>query len=178
MVEIHDDFKSLITTQSYISKTPISGVVLKEVPKFNDESGSFSEMVRFNNDGTLESFPDFKVEQASWSVLHPGGIKAFHLHYKQDDVWFVPGSESLLIGLHDIRKDSPTYGKTMRFMMGCGKSQLLRIPAGVLHGCANLSTSSCHLIYFVNQKFDALNPDEHRVPYNITDESFWDKIPG
>lgn len=180
-MKIHKYFSD-ITTQSYSSKKIIQGVVLIDLPKYNDDSGSFSEIIRLDHGLLSKSvsnlIPEFKVEQVSWSILKPNGIKAFHVHYNQDDLWFVPGSETLVVGLYDIRDDSDTFELKNRFVLGSGKSHLLYIPKGVAHGCANLETTSMHLMYFVNSKFDAVNPDEHRLPYDILGKDFWEKTPG
>jgi dTDP-4-dehydrorhamnose 3,5-epimerase len=46
----------------------------------------------------------------NYSVLDPLAIKAFHLHARQTDVWYVPPSDKLLLVLADVRKGSPTEG--------------------------------------------------------------------
>lgn len=172
-------FANSISTQSYKSKSVIDGVYLSELKKFNDDGGSFSEILRIDENSIIENLPsEFKIAQVSWSILQPDAIKAFHLHYNQDDLWFIPGSESLLVGLYDIRDDSPTFKTQMRLMLGCGKSHILYIPRGVAHGCANLDSKPMHLIYFVNNKFDPDFPDEHRLPYSLLGDSFWEKTPG
>ena len=97
-----------------------------------------------------------------------------HLHYNQEDVWFIMPYDRLLIGLFDARKDSPTYNQTMRFVMGAGRAQALYIPRGVAHGLANVWQQPANMIYFVNQCFDAKDPDERRLPWDILGEDFWE----
>ncbi|MDE2839516.1 MAG: dTDP-4-dehydrorhamnose 3,5-epimerase family protein, partial [Chloroflexota bacterium] len=101
-----------------------------------------------------------------------------HFHFNQEDVWFVPPSQALVVGLWDVREDSPTTGNTMRFVLGRGRSQLLYIPRGVAHGAANLGANDTFLFYFVNQQFDALDPDERRLPYDALGKDFWEIRPG
>jgi dTDP-4-dehydrorhamnose 3,5-epimerase len=143
-----------------------------------DDGVSFAELVRFDDEGNLLAIPEFKVRQSSYSLVLPGAIKAFHLHYNQEDVWFVPPTDRLLIGLVDARKASPTYGATMRFVMGGGKAQLLYIPRGVGHGGANIGTQPVTILYYVNQRFDLSDPDERRLPWDIVGEDFWKITPG
>ena len=36
--------------------------------------------------------------------MDPGVIKAFHLHRRQTDVWFVPPGDKMLLVLLDVRR--------------------------------------------------------------------------
>lgn len=170
---IGSDFRDKVTTQEYTRKTPIEGVQIIDLRLMQDDGGSFAELVRFDEHGRLLQIPEFQVRQSSYSQVLPGAIKAFHLHYNQEDVWFVPPTDRLLIGLLDVREGSPTYGQSMRFVMGAGKAQLLYIPRGVAHGCGNLGNTSCTILYYVNQHFNLDSPDEHRLPWDILGEPFW-----
>jgi dTDP-4-dehydrorhamnose 3,5-epimerase len=105
--------------------------------------------------------------------LLPSAIKGWHLHYNQEDIWFVFPDSHLLVGLWDLREDSPTKNQTMRITLGGGKSQLLYIPRGVAHGTVNLSSRNADLIYFINQQFSLDQPDEHRIPWDTLGEDFW-----
>jgi dTDP-4-dehydrorhamnose 3,5-epimerase len=167
------DFRNHVTTQEYTKKTPIEGVQIVDLRLMQDDGGSFAELVRLDETGKLLQFPTFQVRQSSYSLVLPGAIKAFHLHYNQEDVWFVPPTDRLLIGLLDVRESSPTYQQTMRFVMGAGKAQLLYIPRGVAHGCGNLGNSAVTILYYVNQHFNLDDPDERRLPWDILGESFW-----
>jgi len=170
---IGHDFLSDLSVQDYSKKPAIEGVRLINLNLFVDDGGSLAEIVRLDDQGNLEAIPEFKAKQSTFSQVLPGVIKAFHLHYNQEDVWFVLPGDRLLIGLFDARKDSPTYKKTMRFVMGAGRAQILYLPRGVAHGLANLWQSPANMIYFVNQCFDANNPDEHRLPWDTLGEDFW-----
>lgn len=171
---IGGDFSGSLSTQDYARKTPIEGVQLFELKMFVDDGGGLAEIVRFDNNGNLLNIPEFKIKQSNFSQVLPGVIKAFHLHYNQEDVWFVQPDDRLLIGLFDARKDSPTYNKSMRLVMGAGKAQCLYIPRGVAHGMANAWQRTVNMIYFVNQCFDPESPDEHRLPWDILGEDFWE----
>jgi len=102
------------------------------------------------------------------------GIKAWHLHYNQEDVWFVPPDEHVLMGLFDLRENSRTKNQSMRIVLGNHKSQLIVIPRGVAHGYANLGERSATIIYFMNQQFDIASPDEHRLPWDFLGKDFWE----
>jgi len=127
-------FQEAVTTQEYSKKPVIEGVKVIDLRLMTDDGGAFAEMVRFDEEGRLVPIPDFKVRQASYSHIMPGAIKAFHMHYNQEDVWFVPPTDNLLVGMVDARANSPSYEVTMRLVLGGGKAQLLYIPRGVAHG--------------------------------------------
>ena len=171
---IGEDYKNNLSVQDYPRKPTIEGVQIINNNVFTDDGGCFVELVRLNDNGTLKLFPDFQVRQSSYSQMMPGVIKAFHLHYNQEDVWFVLPYDRLLIGLFDARKNSPTYKNSMRFVMGAGKAQLLYIPRGVAHGLANVWNTPNNMVYFVNQCFDSDKPDEQRLPYDILGANFWE----
>jgi dTDP-4-dehydrorhamnose 3,5-epimerase len=167
------EFEKELSVQDYSKKTVIDGVQLINLNMFIDDGGSLAEIVRFDDNGNLQILPEFKVRQTTFSQMLPGVIKAFHLHFNQEDVWFIMPYDRLLIGLFDCRKDSPTYNQQMRFVLGAGKATALYIPRGVAHGLANLWQKPANMIYLVNQCFDPNQPDEQRLPWDILGEDFW-----
>lgn len=176
--DLAPEYATVLTTQEYTRRTPIDGVQVIDLRLMIDDGGSFAELVRFDETGHLLQIPSFQVRQSSYSLVLPGAIKAFHLHYNQEDVWFVPPTDRLLIGLIDCRNDSPTKGTSMRLVMGGGKAQLLYIPRGVAHGGANIGTQNATILYYVNQHFSLDDPDERRLPWDILGADFWEMTPG
>ncbi len=170
---IGTDFRQDLSVQDYQKKARIDGVQLITLTSFVDDGGALAEIVRLDDNGNLSILPEFKVRQSTWSQMLPGTIKAFHLHYNQEDVWFIMPYDRLLIGLFDARESSATYKQSMRFVMGAGRAQILYLPRGVAHGLANPFDQTANMIYFVNQHFDAANPDEQRLPWDILGEDFW-----
>jgi dTDP-4-dehydrorhamnose 3,5-epimerase len=170
---IGSEYSGDLSVQDYAKKQSIDGVQLINLNLFVDDGGALAEIARFDDQGNLQLIPEFKVKQTTFSQIMPGVIKAFHLHYNQEDVWFIMPYDRLLIGLFDARKDSPTYKQSMRFVMGAGRAQALYLPRGVAHGMANPWQDTCRMIYFVNQCFNPSNPDEHRLPWDILGENFW-----
>lgn len=175
---VGSDYRDQMSTQTYGGRVRIEGVELVELALFGDEGGDFCELCRLGEDGALTSLPGFRPKQMSYSYMEPGTIKAFHLHRNQDDLWFVPPHERLLVGLLDTRERSGTYRASMRLVLGAGKARQLLIPRGVAHGVANLSPRPASIIYFANSTFDAADPDEHRLPYDVLGADFWTVIPG
>ncbi|GAB4254626.1 MAG: dTDP-4-dehydrorhamnose 3,5-epimerase family protein [Acidobacteriota bacterium] len=136
----------------------IQGVQVKELVTHRDERGFFRELVRVSDEFFTEGFG-----QWSHSLMYPGVIKAWHIHRKQVDWWYVGGGV-LKVALYDTRKESPTYGKLMELLMGDGQPPVvLRIPPGVAHGCKCLS-GPAHLFYITSRTYDP--EDEGRIPHD------------
>lgn len=171
---IAKDLRKEISKQDYSPKTKIEGVEIIELNTFVDDGGYFLELSRFVNE-RLKDFQDFEIRQMNYSEMLPGVVKAAHLHYKQEDIWFVPPSHRLLIGLMDVREKSETNGVSMRFVMGGGKAKLVYIPRGVAHGAANLWDKPASILYFVNNTFDPdpAKSDEQRLPWDVFGQDFW-----
>ncbi|MEO7718794.1 MAG: dTDP-4-dehydrorhamnose 3,5-epimerase family protein [Capsulimonas sp.] len=176
--DLGPEFRDMVTTQQYDPAPRIDGIRLIDLRLMSDDGGSFAELVRLDEEGNLEGVPGFKVRQSSYSLMLPGAIKAFHLHYNQEDVWFVPPTDRILVGLIDARKDSPSYNVRMRIAMGGGKTQLLYIPRGVAHGAANLTAQPAVIFYYVNQHFSLADPDERRLPWDAGGKDFWEMTRG
>lgn len=171
--DLEPEFNKKIKAQNYARKSHVSGVILLKLNYISSEDGYFIELARLRKNKSLEAMPSFKVEQISCSSLDPKAIKAWHIHYKQDDIWFVPPHQKLLVGLHDLRKNSPTRGNTQRIVLGNHQGNLLLIPKGVAHGCVNLSASQAIIIYIANKKFNRKRPDEQRLPWDYLGKTFW-----
>jgi len=171
--DIIEKYKKIIKRQTYGEKEIIDGVISRDLKHFVTEDGLFCELARLKKERILEGFEDFSIQQINYTEVLPGVIKAWHLHFTQDDLWFVSPSSYLMVGLLDLRKDSKTQGKVQRLVLGVGRSQLLFIPRGVAHGYENLTNDKAIVIYFVNKKFNSQEPDEFRLPYDILGKDFW-----
>lgn len=168
---------SALTTQCYSKKPAIEGVKRHELKRFCEDGGSFSELLHVKGN-EVTGFDGFNLAQVNYSDMEPGAIKAWHIHFRQEDLWFVPPICKLLVGLYDVRKDSPSRGVSQRFVMGDGRAQLLLIPRGVAHGVANLTGQRQILFYFVNSLFAAEEPDEHRLDPFVLGREFWEMAAG
>jgi dTDP-4-dehydrorhamnose 3,5-epimerase len=136
----------------------IEGVVFKDLVTHPDERGFFRELIRVTDEFFGEGFG-----QWSHSLMYPGVIKAWHIHYKQVDWWYVPIGV-LKVALHDLRPESPTYRQTMEFLLGENQPpRVVRIPPGVAHGCKVVS-GPAHLFYVTSRIYDP--SDEGRIPHD------------
>jgi dTDP-4-dehydrorhamnose 3,5-epimerase len=142
----------------------IDGVVIKQLVRHPDDRGFFEEIIRVNDEFFKEGFG-----QLSHSFMHKGVIKAWHIHKTQIDWWFVPHGE-LLVALYDKRKDSPTVNTLNTFKMGESENPcVLKIPAGVAHGCKVVSETA--ELFYVTSKF--YNTDEEgRIDHDDADIGF------
>jgi dTDP-4-dehydrorhamnose 3,5-epimerase len=136
----------------------INGVVVKELVTHSDERGFFREIIRRTDDWFAEGFG-----QWSHSLMYTGVAKAWHIHKKQVDWWYV-ATGVLKVALHDMRPESASYKDTMELFMGenC-LATVLRIPPGVAHGCKCVS-GPAHLFYVTS---DVYAPeDEGRISHD------------
>lgn len=138
--------------------TTIEGVVLKDLVTHRDERGFFREIIRVTDEFFQEGFG-----QWSHSLMYQATAKAWHIHQKQIDWWYVPIGV-LKVALFDTRENSPTHSVLMEFLMGENQpAQVVKIPPGVAHGCRCIS-GPAHLFYVTSNVY---NPaDEGRIPHN------------
>lgn len=164
-----------VTRQEYKMGTTqqIDGVKLVELPVCGGDDGFFVELARLNEKGEAQDkLPPLKVSQMNYSETVPGQIKAWHFHLKQDEIWLVPPTSQLIVGLLDIRKSSPTKNQSLRYVLGNGKMRALFIPRGVAHGLSNPYPKTASIIYLVSNVFDGT--DEWRLPYDFgVEQGFW-----
>ncbi len=171
--DIDESVQPKIYTQDYSSKPIIEDVKIVTLKNYVGDEGDFSEIMRFKENGELDSIPGFKIAQINRTRVFAGSIKAWHIHFKQDEIWYVPPHSHLFVGLWDVRKASKTFNQTMRINLGGTASHFLYIPKGVAHGSANFTNKPIELFYFVNETFNAHNPDEQRIPWNSIGIEFW-----
>ena len=174
-MEFSPEAKRAFNLQAYGGASAIEGVRLVELARHADDGGAMTELARLT-DGRAAGLGDFTVRQVNYSEMAPGVIKAFHLHTRQTDVWFVPPSDRMLVLLLDVRKGSRTDGARQRLMLGNGTSRLLVIPPGVAHGVRNLGESPGRIIYFTDLHFspEPATCDEGRLPWDFAGKDVWE----
>ncbi len=176
-MKLSADADSVLRVQRYDGSPSIDGVELIELRRFNDDGGSMMELFRFNEPRPA-GLAGFEPQQLNFSVVQPGAIKAFHLHRRQTDVWFVPPEDRILRVLVDMRAGSSSEGVRRRIMLGDGNSRLVRVPPGVAHGCRNLSRTESRILYLADLLFDP-DPercDEGRLPWDFAGAEIWDIV--
>ena len=153
----------------------IDGVTLTPLSIHRDERGAFCEVAR------ASQLPEPPV-QLSHSFMHAGVAKAWHIHVRQWDYWYLVTGR-LKVVLYDMR-----FGHDVNFVESLGENTsgasqelilgdeftLLHIPPGVAHGCKALS--DCHLIYLTSREYDGT--DEGRIAHDdLTIGYDWEKGP-
>ncbi|MBI1735902.1 MAG: dTDP-4-dehydrorhamnose 3,5-epimerase family protein [Candidatus Rokubacteria bacterium] len=179
MTDWSPDAKRAFSVQSYGGAPGIEGLELVELTRHADDGGAMTELARLT-DGRPEALGGFTVRQINYSEVEPGVIKAFHVHARQTDVWYVPPSDRMLVVLIDVRKGSKSEGVRRRITLGNGCSRLLRIPPGVAHGARNLGAATARVIYFTDVHFspEPATCDEGRLPWDFAGAEIWDPIRG
>lgn len=172
--DIANNVQKDVFVQDYSKKPVLEGVKIVEVKRMAGEDGTFEDLLRLDETGHLELFPEIQVRQINRSKLLPGSIKAWHLHFKQEDVWYVAPEDHMILGLWDTRENSPTKGNGMKIVMGNGVSKLVVVPRGVAHGVVNVATTSGSVFYFVNNQYNIADADERRLKWDAFGASFWD----
>lgn len=158
--------KGVDLLQQTYNKEPFpKDVVLMKINVFPDDSGGwFKENFRlsesFNFQTLTESGVDFKIHQSNMSYIAPGSKRFWHIHPRQNEVWTI--NATLLVGLVDLRKGSPTHGQKTKIVLSPDKA--LYIPHGVAHGFINPNNFPVTLVYFADQIFRAdTETEEHRI---------------
>jgi dTDP-4-dehydrorhamnose 3,5-epimerase len=150
----------------------IDGVLIKDLKVIPDERGWLMEILR-NDDPFFAKFG-----QLYMTVAYPGVVKGWHYHKKQTD-HFCCVKGMLKVALYDGREGSPTRGEVNEFFIGEKRPQLIRIPAGVLHGMKGVGVEPALLINVPDQVYDHADPDEFRVPPHDNDVPYdWSRKDG
>jgi len=178
-VQINRRAKERFSYQDYSPADRIDGVEFVDLVRFNDDGGAITELGRLTA-GMHSQLEGFEVKQINYSEIAPGAVKAYHMHHRQTDVWYVPPCDRLLLVLHDCRAGSPTEGTTSRFVLGDGRSRLVRIPPGVAHGASNIGQQTGRIIYMVDVRFssDPDDCDEGRLPWDHLGPDIWELTKG
>ena len=137
----------------------LHGVEIKTLTTHVDQRGFFREIIRVTDGFFQEGF-------AQWSHTksYQGVVKAWHIHQKQVDWWYV-ASGQIKVVLYDTRADSPTHGQLQELLLGEDlTASVLKVPPGVAHGYRVLSPEA-HLFYITSRTYDP--SDEGRIPHEF-----------
>ncbi|MEK6915195.1 MAG: dTDP-4-dehydrorhamnose 3,5-epimerase family protein [Nanoarchaeota archaeon] len=117
----------------------IEGVIVTPMNRISDERGVIYHMMR--NDDPY--FKQFGETYGSW--VHPGAIKAWHVHKEMTLNYVVPVGKIKLV-VCDLREGSPTKGKIMEFFMSKDNYIRVSVPPGVANGFKGIGTEDSLVI--------------------------------
>lgn len=112
----------------------------------------------------------------------PGIIRAFHMHKRKEDYFFVSSGKALVILADGARTEIPfrngveyDYSNctTKKYVLDSQKPQLLVIPKGIYHGWKSLVPNT-HLINVVTEPFHKEDPDDNRIPCDEFGQELWE----
>lgn len=148
-----------MTTAARALATPSEGIVgVYRVPLrcFGDERGHFFETFRRG------WIPDAReMVQGNCSFSKAGVLRGLHYHLKQADLWVVP-SGRVRAALYDLRRGSPTRGRSEVLELGDANPIALYVPKGVAHGFYAITDAL--VTYLVDELYD--NSDELGVRWD------------
>ena len=123
-------------------KTDFPGLFIIEPTVFKDSRGYFFES--YNENNFKEEGIDIKFVQDNQSKSSYGVIRGLHYqlapHAQTKLIRVLSGS--ILDIVVDIRKGSPTYGKTFSIELSAENNKQLFIPKGFAHGFSVLSETA------------------------------------
>jgi len=146
-------------------KSPIKGVIIKELTAQYDERGWLVELFRSDELPTIN-----KPVMAYLSLSKPGIARGPHEHIKQSDLFCFLGFSTFRIYLWDNRKKSPSFKKKFTFVCVQNKLTLVIVPPGVVHAYKNIGKTEGLVLNAPNRLYKgrhrARNRDEIRHEEN------------
>jgi dTDP-4-dehydrorhamnose 3,5-epimerase len=104
----------------------INDCAVVPVTENRDARGCLYEIFR-------ESWPhSFRAVQWNACVSHSGVVRGVHVHVDYDEFYTLPLGR-VLLGLHDIRRSSSTFGQTVQFEWSHKDACAVVVPKGVAH---------------------------------------------
>lgn len=144
----------------------IDGVVITPLRKIADERGSVMHMLRADS-------PVFRgFGEIYFSTVHPGVVKAWHIHHRMVLNYAVPHGKIKFV-LHDDRADSPTRGETQEIFLGLDNYVLVTVPPLVWNGFKGVGDHTAIVANCASIPHDPAEI-ERRDPFDPTIGYDWD----
>jgi dTDP-4-dehydrorhamnose 3,5-epimerase len=142
----------------------IDGVEVLPLRQILDERGKVMHMLRADA-------PHFKgFGEIYFSAIHPGAVKAWHLHKKMVRNYAVPIGKIKLV-LFDDRARSPSKDRVQEIFLGPDNYYLVIIPPLIWNGFKGLGVetalvANCASIPHDPTEVERIDPTSNRIPYN------------
>jgi dTDP-4-dehydrorhamnose 3,5-epimerase len=141
----------------------IAGVSVNPLKVFRDERGQVMHMLR-------SDAPHFtKFGEIYFSVVNPGVVKGWRMHTKMTQNYAVPVGEIELV-LYDSRKESASFGKVQKLIVGESNYSLITIPFGIVYAFKGISkmpavVANCADILHDPRESVAIELNHPEIPY-------------
>jgi len=141
----------------------IDGVKVIPLRQILDERGKIMHMLRADS-------PNFSgFGEVYFSAVHPGAVKAWHIHKKMVLNYAVPHGKVKLV-LYDDRSGSSTKGQINELYLGPDNYNLVIIPPLVWNGFKGVGhetaiVTNCASIPHDPDEIERLDPLSDRIPY-------------
>lgn len=139
-----------------VSPTPIAGLFTVESTVVPDGRGFFRESYRVNELSAAVGRP-VAFLQGNHSRSAPGVLRGFHAEPWDKLIYVVRGTA--LCAVADIRRDSPTFGTALTFLLGDepGTRQRLFVAEGLANGFQAITETD-----YVNEVSRPFRPEGRR----------------
>ena len=142
----------------------IEGVSVRPLRQILDERGKVMRMLR-SDDAEFEMFGEIY-----FSAVHPGAVKAWHVHHEMDLNYAVPHGKLKLV-LYDDRDGSSSKGEVQEIFLGPDNYCLVHIPRLVWSGFKGIGTetslvANCTTIPHRPEEAGRLAHNDRRIPYD------------
>lgn len=142
----------------------IQGVKITPLRQIFDERGKVMHMLR-NDSDVYEKFGEIY-----FSCIHPGVVKAWHLHKEMTLNYAVVLGEIKFV-LYDDRVGSNTRGTVQEIFVSPENYNLITVPAGIWNGFKGIGTktaivANCSSIPHDPQEIVRMDASSHDIPYS------------
>jgi dTDP-4-dehydrorhamnose 3,5-epimerase len=121
--------------------TAIDGVLILEPRAFTDDRGYFMET--FHRDRYAENGVGVEFCQDNVSVSRQGALRGLHYQHPQAQAKLVQVLQGEVVDVAvDIRRGSPTFGRSVTAVLSGGNHRQMFIPEGFAHGFCVTSDSA------------------------------------
>jgi dTDP-4-dehydrorhamnose 3,5-epimerase len=149
--------------QAQTQRFELDDIQVIDIKKNPDERGFFAEAARKD---WLDLFGEKWISQANLSQSYPGIIRAWHRHTRGQVDYFMVLQGAMKIVAYDDNEKSNTYGRIVELVASEERLQIVKVPGHYWHGTKTIGDRPSLTIYFVNNLYDYISPDEERRPWN------------
>ena len=148
----------------HVKGQQIEGVIVTPLKVIPDERGAIYHMLK------ADSPPFQKFGEIYFSKIHPGVIKAWHLHKIMVLNYTVVVGKIKLV-LYDQREGSKTKGNLMEIFMSPENHSLVTVPMGVVNGFKCIGSedaivANCASIPHDSSEIVRIDPFTKEIPYD------------